>query len=55
MGNIIEQDIRNSSGAIVETQSQVFNELNQLVQSCGALRPNHQLYLRRRRQRHFDH
>ena len=35
MGNIIEQDIRNSSGAIVETQSQVFNELNQLVQSVG--------------------
>ena len=38
-GNIIRQDIRNSSGAIVETQSQVFNQLNELVQSIGAL-PN---------------
>ena len=56
MGNIIKQDIRNSSGTIVETQSQVFNQLNR----TGAIRRracdgSHQLYLRRRRQRHFDH
>ena len=37
MGNVIRQDIRNSGGAIVETQSHVFNQLNQLVQSVGAL------------------
>jgi RHS repeat-associated protein len=37
MGNITQQDIRNSSGAIVETQSQVFDSLNELVQSVGAL------------------
>jgi RHS repeat-associated protein len=37
MGNIVQQDIKNSSGAIVETQSQVFSQLNELVQSVGAL------------------
>jgi RHS repeat-associated protein len=37
MGNVLRQDIRNSGGAIVETQSQVFNQLNERVRSIGAI------------------